>query len=163
MKKLYMVCGCAGSGKSTWIKNHNDGICISRDTIRFSMVAEDEPYFSQEQKVFRKYVNSIKYALINNDCVFADATHLSPKARKEVLKRLNLDGVEVIAVGFTIPLAMLIERNARRKGRENVPVEVITGMYNRYVLPSYEEGYFDKIIIVDENNFEKVLDKSEVV
>ena len=42
MKKLIMVTGIPGSGKSTWIKNEMsnriDSIHISRDIIRFSLI-----------------------------------------------------------------------------------------------------------------------------
>ena len=50
-KKLYLMCGPAGSGKTTWIREHaTPGVSahISRDRIRFSMVKEDEYYFSRE-------------------------------------------------------------------------------------------------------------------
>lgn len=161
MKTLYLLCGCPGSGKSTWAQEHlakQGGCWVSRDTIRFELVAEDEPYFSQEQKVFKRFIAKIQEQL-ENDSVFADATHLTPKARKSVLKQLNLEGIEVVAVDFNIPLETLIERNAKRSGRQFVPTSAISEMYQHFVHPTYGEKYIDKIVVVDENNCEKVLDK----
>lgn len=65
-KTIYLLAGPAGCGKSTWAKkeyeydaaldreNHDkiSAIIISRDEIRYSLVAEDEEYFSKERKVF---------------------------------------------------------------------------------------------------------------
>lgn len=58
MKKIYLLCGIPGSGKSTWAKNHLDdnSIWISRDLIRFSMVSEEEEYFSKEKEVFKEFI-----------------------------------------------------------------------------------------------------------
>ena len=53
MKKLYVMCGGPGSGKSTWIKKNLPTFkgytkVVSRDEIRFSLVKEGEEYFSKE-------------------------------------------------------------------------------------------------------------------
>ena len=50
MKNFYVLCGIAGSGKSTWINNHLAAFkgytkVVSRDDIRFMIVNEDEEYF----------------------------------------------------------------------------------------------------------------------
>ena len=62
MKTLYMMIGIPGSGKSTWLKTYADnGVIISRDEVRFSMVREDEPYFSREKEVFESFIEDMKY------------------------------------------------------------------------------------------------------
>ena len=59
-KKLYILSGVPGCGKSTWARNmmkKDENIdIISRDKIRFSMVNEENGYFSREDEVFNKYV-----------------------------------------------------------------------------------------------------------
>ena len=53
MPTLYIYCGIPGSGKSYYAQNiQKDVPYLSRDAIRFSMVNEDEEYFSKETKVF---------------------------------------------------------------------------------------------------------------
>ena len=62
LKKVWLMCGIPGSGKSTWAKKRlmeNGGIWISRDEVRFSMVKEDEDYFSKECEVFDKFIANI--------------------------------------------------------------------------------------------------------
>ena len=57
MANLFIMMGAPGAGKSTFIKNlkGESGIPISRDQIRFSMVKEDEPYFSKEKEVYKEF------------------------------------------------------------------------------------------------------------
>ena len=65
-KILYIMCGPAGGGKSTWVREHaiNDGCAVvSRDAVRFSMVKENEPYFSQETNVYKTVVISPKESM----------------------------------------------------------------------------------------------------
>ena len=52
-KKMFVMCGEAGSGKSTWIQNNLHTFegyttVVSRDMIRFLLVHEGEDYFSRE-------------------------------------------------------------------------------------------------------------------
>ena len=51
MKKVWLMCGIPASGKSTWAREHQEmfgGVIVSRDEIRFSIVKDDEEYFSHE-------------------------------------------------------------------------------------------------------------------
>ena len=61
MKNFYVLCGIAGSGKSTWINNHLAAFkgytkVVSRDDIRFMIDNVDEEYFSKEKQVFKKFI-----------------------------------------------------------------------------------------------------------
>jgi predicted kinase len=89
---LYIMCGPAGSGKSTWARGNSNptvSAIISRDKIRFSMVNEDEQYFSKETQVYNTYCNQIAQALDNKYLeVYADATHLSAKTRIQLLDKV---------------------------------------------------------------------------
>ena len=55
--------GAPASGKSTWLKKTvpfmNNTRIISRDEIRFALVAEDEPYFSREDEVQHNIINQL--------------------------------------------------------------------------------------------------------
>lgn len=151
-KKLFLMVGIPGSGKSTFIKKfitELDGYTavVSRDEIRFSLLKDGEEYFSRETEVFNKFIDEIKYFLkedISN--VVVDATHISPASRNKVLRALGtLSDVEVNAVVLMTPLDVCLERNSHRTGRAYVPPSAIENMYNGFSVPSINEG-FDNII-----------------
>lgn len=128
----------------------NGGIWISRDEVRFSMVKEDEVYFSKENEVFDKFIANIYEALKSTlaENIYIDATHLSDKARKKVLDRLPKDNIdEVIYVVFKVPYEICIERNNKREGRERVPESAIRRMYLSFQYPDIEKYH---VIFVNE-------------
>lgn len=154
MKELILMMGVPGSGKSTYARNvlkYGD-IYISRDEIRYSMITDEDDYFAKENEVIKTFIQYIDEALIETQYqgkVYADATHLSPKGRAQVLNQLkNKDKVSVIYLD--IPLNVILKRNAQREGRALVPENVVRRMYNSIILPTRAEG-IEKLIIIDEN------------
>ena len=147
-KTIWLMSGIPGSGKSTWIKNRlneDTDIWCSRDAVRFSMVKEDEEYFSQETKVFRTWINQICDALNNPNIknIYIDATHINDKSRNKTLSCLPKENIgEIVNVVFSVSLKECIRRNANRKGREKVPEDVITNMYNSFSLPQKNKTIF---------------------
>ena len=153
-KHLYLMVGVPGSGKSTYAKNIlKDGdIYISRDEIRYSLLTEEDDYFAKENEVIKTFIDNIDKSLINEEyCgdVYADATHLSPKSRAQVLNKLK-NKYKVSVIYLDIPLNLILERNAQRKGRALVPENVVRRMYNSIILPTKAEG-IEELIIIDEN------------
>ena len=153
-KRLYLMMGVPGSGKSTYVKSmlkYGD-IYVSRDEIRYSLLTDEDDYFAKENEVIRTFIENIDKSLVMEEyCgdVYADATHLSPKSRAQVLNQLkNKDKVSVIYLD--IPLNIILERNAQRKGRALVPENVVRRMYNSIILPTKAEG-IEELIIIDEN------------
>lgn len=144
----------AGSGKSTWIKEHLHAFpgytkVVSRDDIRFTLVKECEEYFSKEKEVFKQYIEEIKDGLRYCDTTVADATHLNEASRNKLLRALGsaLQDVEVDAVIIKAKLETALNQNENRRGtRSYVPRSQIRRMYSQQTLPSFEEG-FDKIYV----------------
>lgn len=162
-KNLVVMCGAPGSGKTTWLMNNDMAfpqpvVIISRDLIRFSLVAENEPYFSKEKEVYDIFISSLKNGIASSaETIVADATHINFYSRKKLLKALNSDNklkekCNIIAIVMATDAETCLDRNAKRKGREFVPVAQLVDMLKRFEFPSKKEG-FDKIFYVDENGY----------
>lgn len=159
-KKVFLLCGIPGSGKSTWVKNRINkygGKHISRDEIRFSMLKEDDDYFAKENQVFKEFVRRANEAILNDKIlnVYIDATHLNKKSRAKTQRELQLAGYtgQFIAVYFDVPIEICKARNNMRTGRELVPETVMDNMLKSFSKPVYG---FDEIWCIDaEGNIKK--------
>ena len=130
--------GVPGSGKTTWIKNQlaeKGGAWCSRDEVRFSMLKENDEYFSKEKDVFAAWIKNINEAIRDENVtdIYVDATHISEASRNKTLLRLDVKNVEVIPVVMATPLEVCLKRNAKRTGRACVPNNVIEEMYQSYL------------------------------
>lgn len=153
-KKVWITCGIPGSGKSTWVQQQlaiNGGTWCSRDKVRFSLLKDEDEYFSKEDLVFSTWINEIQSALNDDNVenIYIDATHLNKKAREKVLNKLNLMYADLIAVNFIIPIETCIERNSKRTGRALVPKDVIESMYKSFQPAVATEGYLTIINITE--------------
>lgn len=130
-KNLVLLAGIPGSGKSTWLRTHlRDGDAyVSRDEVRFSLISNDEDYFSHETEVFNKFVAEIEKNLACGKRVFADATHINWASRRKLLERIHdKENIDIDVYVFKTPLEVCLERNAQREGRARVPDAVIKRM-----------------------------------
>lgn len=152
-KKVFLLSGVPGSGKTTWVQNRmNDkSRHISRDAIRFSMLDNNDEYFAHEKAVFNRFISHINEAITDPhiETIYVDATHINAKSRNKTLSRLNLTNCEVNLVIFDIPIGVCLKRNAQRIDRARVPDEVIFRMKNSFTLPN-ESEHFDNCYYVNE-------------
>ena len=141
LKKVWLMSGIPGSGKSTWARQQvakNGGVWCSRDLIRFALLDEGDAYFGKEDDVFDSWISQIREALNNPEVedIYIDATHISNRSRFKTLRRLPKENIEKITnVVFTVPLEICLERNAKRTGRALVPEDVIRGMDSCFEMP----------------------------
>ena len=148
MKELFLLCGPPGSGKSTWAKSQIEKsldktkcVIISRDEIRFSLISDEDEYFSKEDLVFETFIKEINKALQEKDSVYVDATHLSSINRNKVLDRLELAGTNIIPVNFETSLETCMAQNNLRTGREKVPERVVKNMWYAFAPATYDEKH----------------------
>jgi len=156
-KTLWLMCGAPASGKSWFAKNKlmkgYGWDYISRDEVRFSIIKNDEEYFSHETAVFNEFVGKIAIALDwGHDNVIADATHLNWGSRRKLLQALSkncvLEDVDVIPVVIDAKLEDILERNKLRDGRARVPEETIRRMYSSISDPAKDPYKYTAIMRV---------------
>lgn len=147
-RRLWVMCGIPGSGKSTFIATHINFFAerkavISRDDIRFSMLKEGDSYFSKEKEVFTEFIRQIKESLNKNVDTIVDATHISSASRGKLLRALgnSIKNVQVNAIVIKVPLELAFTRNNQRTGLKAVPDQVIINMYSQFTEPTLDEGF----------------------
>ena len=171
LKKVYLLAGVPGSGKSTWVRSQlvPGAEWISRDKVRFAILADKAnvtpdaeetshldkvDYFAYEDDVFDTFINYINQTLENENIhtIYIDATHLNKRSRDKVLNKVRKNNIaELNCVCFDVPLETCYSRNHLRKGLAHVPQTAIANMYQYYRIPEKGVENFNHIIIVDEN------------
>ena len=148
-KNLWLLAGCPGSGKSHWLAHNAQGIIVSRDAIRFSMLTDKDEYFSKEKEVKKEFLRQIQEALENGEeNVYVDATHLNKFSRDWVLDNVFVPAsYNINCIAIMAPLHVCLERNAQREGRAVVPEKALKDMFNRFVLPTPIEK-FDHVYVL---------------
>ena len=158
-KKVYMLAGIPGAGKSSWIKSKltPGSEWISRDNVRFAILTDEDDYFAHEDDVFDTFINYINQTLNMDEIhtVFIDATHLNKRSRDKVLRRVQKNNIaELNCVCFDVPLETCYARNNLRVGRSRVPQTAIYNMYQSYRIPDKGVENFDHIFVIDEDGNE---------
>lgn len=142
---LYILCGPAGCGKTTWafdfMQYDSDVRYVSRDAIRFSMISNEEEYFSHEKEVFRRFSDCIAQTLIDGFDVIADATHINEASRHKLTKAIDeyTANYNIIYIVFLVDVETCIERNKNREGLARVPEQVIRDMCLNFKIPTLDE------------------------
>jgi len=148
---LIVMVGLPGSGKSFVAKQLaevNDDISIvSSDAIReeFYGDANDQ---SHNDKVFQVVNKRIKEGLIAEKKVILDATNISKKRRKTLLRDLKYP--KSMAIVMAVPEYICKKRDEERD--RHVGPDVINRMIKNWCPPHYTEGFDFISIIYDYDN-----------
>jgi len=150
MSKMYLMVGCAGAGKSSFIKEHikPNEIVISRDKIRLSMIQDGDTFFIKEDKVYKEFISQINAAITANLTFYVDQTSLNQGSRSKLLSHLEKKPDKIIAIYIKKPLEIIRKQNAQRTGLALVPEKVIDDMYRILTPPTKKEG-FDEIWTIE--------------
>jgi len=149
MRTLFLMRGCPGSGKSTFIKNNNlDKYTLSSDDIRLlfqSPVSNLEGGFSITQKndgkVWKLLFQLLEERMNRGELTVIDATHSTTKsinAYKDLCVKYRY---RCYVIDFTnVDLETVLKQNTQRDSYKKVPEDVIKMIYLRYKtekIPSY--------------------------
>ena len=141
---VVLAIGLPGSGKTTWFGRR--GITpLSSDMLR-TLLFDDVEEQRYQGLVFSTLRSLLRARLIARMPMnYVDATNLSVHERRQWIKMAKSFGYEVQAVFFDVPLAVCLERNAKRD--RQVSDEVMHKMAEKLKPPVFEEG-FSKITVV---------------
>ena len=163
MKKLIVLSGVPGSGKSYFSKSIKEikgqhVYIISSDLIRKEMLG-NQRNLSKEETVWDIFYNLPKiYAYDSDAFVILDATHIKADLRKKVYQDLNKYFDEVLLVSFAIN-----NEQARIQNKEReypVPDYVLDSFISEFELPDEEEyRLFNKIYIINNIEIDKVINE----
>lgn len=146
MKRIKVLVGVAGSGKSTWshsfVETRPNWIILSSDAIREELQTDDNIY------VFATLRSRLEALLDEGYDVIVDATNVSRKNRRSYVAVAKKHEATIEAVVFATPLEECLRRNANRE--RVVPEAAIRRMVARWELPTVKEG-FNNVIIVKTN------------
>jgi len=148
MPTFVMICGPAGSGKSTYAESflteYYDAVYLSSDIYR-EQITGDVNDQDHNAEVFFQMNDSARAVLEQDVNVVYDATNLTRRLRKMTLKLMP--ECERICYCFNVPLDECLAHNQNRE--RHVPDEVIRRHCLQLQIPTYDEGW-DKIILMNE-------------
>lgn len=146
---LIVTVGIPGSGKTSWVKdyieeNKDKNIeVISSDEIRKELLNDIKDQ-SKNKEVFDIMKKRTKKSLSNGHITIYEATNISSKRRRVLLKEMKKYYSKAICLfKYKNLIDCIIDNGARNK---QVPDEVIERMYKNIEIPHKCEG-FDEIII----------------
>ena len=140
MKKLIILRGTPGSGKSTWVKeNHLEDYTLCPDTLRLMFSApvkyNGEYRIAREPELEKIVWKTLMYMLETRmqrgDLTVVDAMCRKVHDIKGYAELCNKYDYDLIVVDFSsIPLNVCIRQNSTRNPIRYVPEEAITKVWN---------------------------------
>jgi predicted kinase len=143
MKKLVLLIGIPGSGKttlaSTLIGKGFERLCA--DDIRLELYG-NEAEQGNPKEVFTIFFERLESLLALNKDIVIDNTNVKFEHRQQIIDRANkFQYTDIQLWVLDVPLAVCLERNKKRE--RQVPEDVITNLFNtlnKHGRPKTSEG-----------------------
>lgn len=174
MKKLLLLRGAMGVGKSTFIKEKRlENYTISSDEIRLmlrSPVLNEFGDYTISQKdnnkAWKLLFEIVEKRMNSGEFIVVDATHITGKSIKQYKKLANKYRYRVYVIDFTsIPVETALERNKQRENYKRVSDELIEKTYEKLkeeaipgfvtVIPYTKADEAIKLAPLDFSNYKK--------
>lgn len=169
MKKLFLLRGVPGCGKSTFLRKYEDvlkGYVIGADDIRllYSPTVYPKGQFTKkvnpenDRQVWEFIHNLVQQRLLKGYTTIVDATHCNIDNINYYKGFCLENNVECVVVTFDETLETCQQRNKSRHDWQEVPEEVVERMYNNMQtsIPSWckviTKEEFEKIIKLVQQN-----------
>ena len=127
---LVVLCGPAGSGKSTFaVKHFTPTQIVSSDTCR-ALISDDATNQRVSSHAFNVMHLILEKRLLLRRLTVADATNLEWTSRRWFIRTAQRFRFAPVAFVFDIPLEVCLERNRNRK--RVVPEEAVIAQYELF-------------------------------
>ena len=144
MKKIAILIGIQGSGKSTFYYNFlaDEFVRVNLDTLKTR---------HREEVLIKECIEKgVSFSIDNTNPTKADRQRYIPIA--------IANGYKVVGYFMESKLQECIERNNLREGKEKIPTTAIATTSNKLQMPSYDEG-FDELYFVKNDGKKMTISK----
>jgi predicted kinase len=143
-KKLTVLCGIPGSGKTFYVQNSKSSydVVLSMDAIRGELCEGNISDQSRNAEVAQLFLSRLNDALSNDNVtnIVVDNTNYNRKNRKPILELVKkFPECMVTAIVFQTPHEVSRERNSSRD--RTVPEFVLDRMIRGFEPPTEDEGF----------------------